>query len=387
MRRIPLNYALFAVVYFLEGMLALAGIAMPLFMKDELGLSVGSVAALFGFMSLPWILKPIYGLASDFLPIMGYRRKPYLMIGSVLCFAGWGLTAGWATTVTRLVTAQFIADVGIASIDVFTDGLAVEQSTNKNRGLIQTICWGSRSLGAIIAGVSGGWLLTFLSYTDVFWLTSILPLGALVIAFFIKEKPHKHIPSLSTITHLGQKYLKSTSLQFTALFFFVWYATPSFGTPFFFYMRETLGFDEASLGLLASMYAIGMLIGTLSYRKYFDHYPITTLLRYLVYVSFITPLMYVFITSQPIAMGVYVINGVIGGVGIVHIMKLAAKQCPTGGEATTFSVLTSIVNFGGGVLGPIMGGLLFSFVGLWWLIGIAAGANILALLVLPRIKV
>jgi hypothetical protein len=39
---------------------------------------------------VPWSIKPIYGMASDFVPIFGYHRIPYICIAGVLsttCFA------------------------------------------------------------------------------------------------------------------------------------------------------------------------------------------------------------------------------------------------------------------------------------------------------------
>src|SRR3989338_3363044 len=182
------DYLLFSIVYFLQGALRLTGIAMPLFMRQELGLSISEIAVYSGIMSLPWTIKPIYGLLSDYVPLFKYRRKSYAIIASLLAITGWIIT-GSVSTIMQLLTAQILVELGIASLDVFIDGLAVQKSTSANRGLIQSICWGSRSLGAIIAGFFGGYLLSFFTYRELF-IISIIPL-IFVLIFSIKVKENK----------------------------------------------------------------------------------------------------------------------------------------------------------------------------------------------------
>lgn len=36
-------------------------------------------AQVFAFIAMPWIVKPLYGLISDSIPLFGYRRKSYLI--------------------------------------------------------------------------------------------------------------------------------------------------------------------------------------------------------------------------------------------------------------------------------------------------------------------
>ena len=59
-----------------QGALGLASLARTFFLKDQLGLSPGEVAALSGLVSLPWVIKPVYGFLTDGLPIFGYRPFP-----------------------------------------------------------------------------------------------------------------------------------------------------------------------------------------------------------------------------------------------------------------------------------------------------------------------
>ncbi|MFQ3614294.1 MAG: folate/biopterin family MFS transporter, partial [Cyanobacteriota bacterium] len=85
-------------VYFVQGAVGLARLATSFYLKDSLGLSPAQVAALTGIAVIPWTLKPLYGLLSDTLPIVGYRRKPYLVLSGLLGCGAWLGMALWAPT-------------------------------------------------------------------------------------------------------------------------------------------------------------------------------------------------------------------------------------------------------------------------------------------------
>src|SRR3989442_15431341 len=72
---------LFAIVYFSQGMWYLPIQTITVVLKDR-GLSAGQVADFFAITIIPWLIKPVYGLLSDFVPLLGYRRKSYLLLTS-----------------------------------------------------------------------------------------------------------------------------------------------------------------------------------------------------------------------------------------------------------------------------------------------------------------
>jgi hypothetical protein len=67
-------------IYFVQGMLLFARLAVNFFLKDELLLSPVQVSAMMGIVSIPWMIKPLFGFISDSAPIFGYRRRSYLII-------------------------------------------------------------------------------------------------------------------------------------------------------------------------------------------------------------------------------------------------------------------------------------------------------------------
>ena len=82
----------FALVYVVEGLGQIVGlISQPLnyYLKEVHGWNPLQVTAFITLFNLPWIIKPVYGLVSDFLPLFGYRRKSYLIIANIAATVGY----------------------------------------------------------------------------------------------------------------------------------------------------------------------------------------------------------------------------------------------------------------------------------------------------------
>src|SRR5262249_38524396 len=84
----------FAIVYAVEGIgQARVGIIFqPLtyYLKVN-GWSPLEVTAYFAVLNFPWVIKPVFGLVSDFVPLFGFRRKSYLILsslGAIVAYAG-----------------------------------------------------------------------------------------------------------------------------------------------------------------------------------------------------------------------------------------------------------------------------------------------------------
>src|SRR5689334_3694067 len=89
----------FALVYVAEGFGQTGGlIAQPLnyYLKQTFGWDPLQVTAYLTVLNLPWIIKPVYGIVSDFLPLFGYRRKSYLVLANLAAIAAYG----WVTHIT-----------------------------------------------------------------------------------------------------------------------------------------------------------------------------------------------------------------------------------------------------------------------------------------------
>ena len=84
------------------------------FMLKELGKNAADVAALLSLLMIPWMIKPVYGLVSDFCPLFGYRRKSYLALAygtAAVCYT----LAALSGSFSLLVAALFVTALGMAT--------------------------------------------------------------------------------------------------------------------------------------------------------------------------------------------------------------------------------------------------------------------------------
>lgn len=58
---------------------ALNRVGTEYYMKDVHKVQPSEAQVYGGITSIPWLVKPIWGLLTDVLPIFGYRRRPYFI--------------------------------------------------------------------------------------------------------------------------------------------------------------------------------------------------------------------------------------------------------------------------------------------------------------------
>jgi hypothetical protein len=118
----------FALVYLVEGLGQIGGlIAQPLtyYLKQVQGWTPVQITAYLTLFNLPWIIKPLYGLVSDFIPLFGYRRKSYLLIANAAATCGF-LLVSRLTVPDQLVFALMLTAYAMAISSTLCGAVLVE---------------------------------------------------------------------------------------------------------------------------------------------------------------------------------------------------------------------------------------------------------------------
>ncbi len=378
---------LIGVVYFIQGFIGISGVALPLFLRS-LGFSIKEIAIFMSVSSIPWFLKIFYGAVSDIFPIRGYRRKPYLVIYCLIMSSGWILMFLLPATMTYLVLAMMLANLGFAAIDVVTDGIVVEHSTEQTSQIYQSIAWGMRSAGALISGVLGGYVAGKYEYRLIFLWTALLPIVSIMALSFYLEQKTRAKPTINILQPLAQcvKFLFSGDLLWFSLFIVIASGSAALATPLFFYMRETLGFSEQFLGILSSVTWGGAIIGCFIYLKFLKQMRLKYALGMAIAVGFLAILSCSLIHNKTSAILIFVMCGILGYISILPLVSSAAKLAnSTGVESSLFAVLMSIQNLASAV-STFVGGILFEKIGLHLMIVAIAFFTLSGLLVVRRLK-
>ena len=173
---------LFGVVYFAQGMWYLPYQPITIVLKDR-GLNAAEVAAFFTITTIPWLVKPVYGLVSDFVPIFGRRRKSYFILTSAFAAAaGATLALMGDHRYWPLAVLFTVMGFGLAFTDVLTDALMVENGRPRGlTGAFQSVQWAAIYTASILVGVVGGYLAEIRSLTGAFALATFFPLVSLTM--------------------------------------------------------------------------------------------------------------------------------------------------------------------------------------------------------------
>ena len=129
----------------------------------------------------------VVGVSSDVYPILGSRRKAYLLVGALCSLVGYLYLATGVSSKTAYLAAVVLVAVGFMIQDVVADALSVEVAqTDEEIGHIQTLGRISLLVGTISVGYASGVLTGFLGPRPVFLLGALLPIMVALAALFVR---------------------------------------------------------------------------------------------------------------------------------------------------------------------------------------------------------
>ena len=343
----------FAIVYAMEGIgQAKSGIVwVPLthFLKETQGWGPTEISASLAVVDLPWVIKPLYGLLSDFVPLFGSRRRAWLLLASLAgsaAFAGVAMTGSPAGIVPALV----LTAIALAIASTLCGALLVENGQRTGRsGAFVNQQWLFFNIAMIAASIAGGQLAEHLAAPTALhaaaWIAAAAPLAVLPALLLIRED--RAAIDLAALRHrFGAllQALRSRVLWLIAGYLFLYYFSPGFGTPLYFHMTDHLGFSQGFVGLLASVNAAGWIAGGLLYRFVARDMATVPLLRLSILAGVVTTLAYLGLTGSVSAVAVYFAAGIANMLATIATLSLAAEACPEGAEGFGFAALMSTIN-------------------------------------------
>ena len=380
---------LFGIVYFAQGMWYLPVQVITISLKDR-GLSAGQVADFFAITLVPWLIKPIYGLVSDFVPLFGYRRKSYLYITSAAAGVA-GLTLGLTgdQSYWRMAYLFTAMAFGLAFTDVLIDALMVENGKPLGlTGAFQSVQWGAIEIASILVGEVGGYLAERRALDTTFLLAAIFPLLSLAMtAAFVREAPARADRAVlrETLSSI-RRALAQREIWIVAGFIFFFNFSPSFGPALVFYQTDVLRFDQQFIGHLGALASITAVGGALAYAPLSRRIPLRRLINLAIGAGVIATLAYLGYRDAWSALLIEAAFGCVGMITQLAFLDLAAKACPRHVEATFFALLMSVFN-GGTQLSQNVGGRLYDWYGYTPLVLISAGFTALAWALVPLVRI
>jgi len=362
---------LFGIMYFVQslGDPSSGLIAQPV--RSLLRAGTESPAAIAGFMALaaiPWSLKPLLALLSDFVPLKGSRRRSYLLIATGGACAGLLLLYALPVSAEQralLLALVWLPGLGIAFGDVLVDALMIE--IGQPRGLTgrpQSVQWSAAYAALILSGVLGGYFSAAAQQESAFLLCAALWAGALVLAFmFVREPPSTLDETNIAVTARSlRSALGVPGLALLCVFVFFWDFNPLWVSVLYLYMTDALGFSEQVYGNAYSLFSAGALVASIAYGFYCRRVRAGRLMHVCIAAGIAANLVYWSLPSIMAAYGISFVAGSAYMTGSLILLDLAARLVPVRVAATVFAVIMALANLGSSVA-EAGGGYLFELLG------------------------
>ena len=380
-------YILFSLIYFGQGIYSLPAQAVGRWLKN-LQIPYGTIETIGAWIIIPWVIKPLYGLISDFFPLFGYRRKSYLIINYIFLVLAGIYVYIFGFTVPSYILISICCGFCFAFNDVCGDAIMVKQGQEaKMTGEFSSVQWGSIWAASAIVGLLGGVFSHYNNYKLPYLIGSLFILGILIyIIKFYKEK--KYIEKVNVKAWSGiKKALKNKQLLITAVFLFCLWFTPSFGSIFTnSIMRDKLHFSEILIGVLGTTGTAFGILGAIIYYKLCKKINLKKLLTFTIIFGGLTTFCYLYYPNIYIAFLYAVLFGVFGGISHLVVIDYVAKITPKESEAFIFSGMCSVLNLGA-MCSRFAGGSLYPIVGLNGLIIIGGIFTLLCIFFIPALKI
>jgi len=343
----------FAIVYVVEGIgQARVGIVFqPLnhYLKD-IGWTPLQVTAFLAILNFPWIIKPVFGLVSDFIPLFGYRRKSYLIIAS-LCAAG---AYAWIARLSEpgeFALLLVLTSYAMATASTLCGALLAEngQSFRLSSAFVgQQWLW--FYIAIMASSFVGGELVERLSALSAVQaaaaVAAVAPIAVIFASLFLLSERRSTInrQEMQRTFQSVVAALKSTKLYLIALFLFLYSFAPGFGTPLYYFMTDELKFSQSYIGILGSIASLGWIAGALVHRWFLQDMTSKTLLYLSIVLGTLSAASFLLLTNEVTAAIVNFANGAALMIATIASLTLAADYCPKRSEGFAFAGLMSVMN-------------------------------------------
>ena len=344
----------FAIVYLVEGIgQARVGIIyQPLthYLK-ETGWTALQVAAYFAVLNFPWVIKPVFGLVSDFVPLFGYRRKSYLIIASLCAVGGYAVIARQADP-GAFALPLLLTSYAMATASTLCGALLAEngQSLPPQQQLRQPAV-------AVVLHRHHG-VLVRRRCADR---GPARPLRLAGRRRHRRRRAHRRGAGVAVPARReeGQRERgwrcgctfqsivaasRSAKLYLVALFLFLYSFAPGFGTPLYYFMTDELKFSQSYIGILGAIASAGWIAGALVHRFLLRGMSSKALLTLSIVLRTVSAASFLLLADPVTAAIVNFANGVALMIATIASLTLAADYCPKRAEGFAFAGLMSIMN-------------------------------------------
>lgn len=341
----------FGIVYFVQGIgEPTAGlIAQPtMSLLRRWKLSPAEVATFLMILGLPWSMKPVFGLISDFIPILGSRRRVYLLTTTAATITG--LLAAWVLPIPHphvLLVMLIIPTIGVAFSDVVADAFMIDKGKPLGiTGRLQSVQWACLYGAGILTGVLGGWLSQNNKEELGFLICGLLTCVTFVCTLiFVREDPWEGArPGFGHALRALWRTARSPAVLGVGGFLFLWNFNPFSTNVLYEHVTGRLKLSEQFYGYMSSVQSVTSIFACLLYGAVGHRFRSRALIHASIVLGIMATLLYWGIQGERSALLVSAAVGFVYMLSTIIQLDLAARACTAETAGTTFALLMSLCN-------------------------------------------
>jgi len=363
-------------------------------LKNSLHVGRSANAFFMFIIGLPWYFKPIAGVLTDAFPVLGSRRRSYILLSGALATVSWIALAFTPHAYAPMLWVCLILSVFmvIASCVIGAYMVEVAQTIGASgrlsalRNFVQQTCY-------LIQGPTAGYLAAAAFGVTCFACGGVMFLIVPATLLLMRETP-THVDSGAMLSNAGRQVLTAFSSKYMwaaiglmALFYFA----PGLYTATFYKQQNDLGLNTQTQGFLTLLSGVGGIGASLLYGLVCRRFRLRTLLVVCLLAGTAANMGYLFYTSLWNAEIVETFNGFGYILAELALMDLAVRATPPGCEGMSFSLMMSVRNIGILGMDPAGSALLdhhiVNFNGLVIVNGLTTLAAVPLVFLLPRLLV
>lgn len=362
----PKKALLFAAIIVIVGILGttlaqlqvLGQIPLKNLLKNVLHENQASTAAFFFWMQFAWYFKPFAGIITDAFPLLGTRRKSYMLIGALLTVASFIALVFTPHKYNDLLLVCTLLNVFMVVTSTVVGGYMVEAAQSFSApGRLTAVRNFMEQFSVLVSGPLGG----FLGAISFGWTAAaggaIMFLIVPATIFFLNEQ-RKRIDSRKLLGEAGKQLKKVANAKtmwaaaaFSALFYFA----PAFQTGLFYRQQNFLHLTTQGQGFMYLLNgSFGVLAATLYGTFFCRRFKLRTLLVVCLALGAASQYAYFFYNSLHHAYFIESFWGLGWTAADMSLMDLAVRATPAGSEGLGFALMMSVRNlsiFGSDALG------------------------------------
>jgi predicted MFS family arabinose efflux permease len=210
--------------------------------------------------------------------------------------------------------------------------------------------WLWYNVASMVALIVGGQLVQWFAPTTALHaaaaVVALAPLAVILGTLFLHRETKRaiNIHELKNIFRSLLVTFKTRELWVVGSFLFLYYFSPGFSTPLYYYMTDSLNFSQSYIGILGSISSAGSIAGALLYKRFFGSLTAKHLLNLSIALVTVTSASYLLLWGNISAAILYFCSGFATMVAMVATLTLAADCCPPRSAGFAFATLMSITN-------------------------------------------